>query len=389
MTAAQRSTCCAASESPSTREHDLAQRRRHRGAVVVVDGQELFGEEHVAVGAEERALDQVGRRLSADDRRDELADLVAIEAGEIDPLDRAGAVELGEQGTQRMAAVEVVGSVGTDEHHRRAAEAAGEIHEQLARRTVGPVQILEHEQRRYAFGQPLEHAEQLFEQRAGDDAFARRRVELGQQAPRARRVPDRRPRRASRRRACGAACASPARSDRTAARGRRGRSTGRRAPATARECARRARRRAATCRRPPRRPGARWRRARRRPPPSSSPRAASARRGDRRTGSSKRGRARRSVWSSPRSGRQPDSDALTASRRRGPRCARRTAAAVELGRRLHPEQTTPPAPGGAREPTDRGLALTLLEPAVHQLSHDLGVVEHDALLPVGTGSWSG
>jgi hypothetical protein len=36
------------------------------------------------------------------------------------------------------------------------------------------------------------------------------------------------------------------------------------------------------------------------------------------------------------------------------------------------------APGPARDPTDRRLAAALLESIVYELSHDLGVVEHDA-----------
>jgi hypothetical protein len=37
------------------------------------------------------------------------------------------------------------------------------------------------------------------------------------------------------------------------------------------------------------------------------------------------------------------------------------------------------APGPARDPTDRRLATALLESSLYELSHDLGVVEHDAL----------
>ncbi len=160
-------------------EHDLAKGRWHRRPVVVVDREQLLGEEHVPVGTEKRSLDQVGRRLPADDRRDELADLVAVEAREIDALDVAGAVELGEQRAQRMTAMQVVRPVRPHQHDGGAAEAACEVREELAGRTIGPVQVFEYQQGRDPFRQPLEHPEQLLEQRAGHDAFARRRVELG------------------------------------------------------------------------------------------------------------------------------------------------------------------------------------------------------------------
>ena len=150
---------CRLRQRVDARQDDLSQRRWHRGAVLVFHRQELLGEEDVAVGSAVRTVDELGRRLTPDDGHDELTYLVAVEAIEIDALDGARAVELGEHAAQRMATVDVVGSVRTHEHHRRRAEAAREIDEQLARRPVGPVEILQHEQRRYAFGQPLEQAE--------------------------------------------------------------------------------------------------------------------------------------------------------------------------------------------------------------------------------------
>ncbi len=161
------------------RQHDLAHRRWHRGAVLAFDREELLGEEDVAIGAAVRTVDQVRRRLTPDDCRDELAYLVAIEAREIDPLDRARAVELCEQAAQRMTPVEVVGSIRTHEHHRCRTETASEIPEQFSRRAVGPMEIFEYEQGRYALGQPFEQSEQLFEQCTGDDALTRRRMSLG------------------------------------------------------------------------------------------------------------------------------------------------------------------------------------------------------------------
>ena len=76
--------------------------------------------------------------------------------------------------------VEIVGTVRTDEHHRCRTKAASEIPEQLSGRAVGPMQIFEHEQRRYALRQSFEQPEQLFEQCAGDDALTRRRMRLGE-----------------------------------------------------------------------------------------------------------------------------------------------------------------------------------------------------------------
>ncbi len=162
-------------------ENDVAQRRRERVAMRTVYGEQLLGEEDVAVGADEGAVDELGRRLTADDGCDQLSHFVAVEPVEVDPFDRSRPVELGEQRAEWVAAVEVVGPVRADEEQRCAVEAAGEVGEELAGGTVGPVEVFEHEQGRRVVGQPFEHPEKLFEQGARDDAFPHGRVQLGEE----------------------------------------------------------------------------------------------------------------------------------------------------------------------------------------------------------------
>ena len=64
---------------------------------------------------------------------------------ELDPLDPAGPLELGQERQERVAPVELVGAVGEDEHDRHVAEVADEEAEQVARRPVGPVEVLDDE----------------------------------------------------------------------------------------------------------------------------------------------------------------------------------------------------------------------------------------------------
>ena len=60
----------------------------------------------------------------------------------------AGALQLGQQRAQRVAPVQLVGAVGDDEAERLLARAAHEERDEVARRAVGPVQVLDREQHR-------------------------------------------------------------------------------------------------------------------------------------------------------------------------------------------------------------------------------------------------
>ena len=138
------------------------QARRHGAAAVEPGGEQLLGEQRVALAAGVQPLDQrrVGRR--AEDARELLAQLVAGEPGEVDPQ-RPGALELGEQRPQRVAAVQLVGPVGRDHQQRLGAQRGGEEAQERARRGVRPVQVLDHQQDGRGARQPVEHGEQRLE----------------------------------------------------------------------------------------------------------------------------------------------------------------------------------------------------------------------------------
>ena len=95
-----------------------------------------------------------------------LGDLVAVEAVQREPVDAGGALELGEQRAQRVAPVQLVGAVGDDEAERLLARAAHEERDEVARRAVGPVEVLDRQQHRPGAAEPLEQREHRLEQAA-------------------------------------------------------------------------------------------------------------------------------------------------------------------------------------------------------------------------------
>ena len=166
---------------------DLAQGRRQRAGRAARGGQQLLGEERVALAAGVQPRDQSGIGGVAEDARDLRRELGGREGLELDALHPFAALLLGHERPQRVAAVQLVAAVGADEQHALVAHAAQQRREELERRAVGPMQVLDREQDgrvgRQAVEQPAQHAEQpgLGERVAGRGRIAlrRRRAPLG------------------------------------------------------------------------------------------------------------------------------------------------------------------------------------------------------------------
>ena len=131
------------------RQQDVGQ-PEGQGLAVQPGGQQLLGVERVALGAGD---DVVHRRLRQPARArgqapDQRAHLGVRERRQLDPLDAGQADQLGEQGAQRMTAVQVVGAVGGDDGHRLVDQPRQEVAQQVATRPVGPVHVLQHDQQR-------------------------------------------------------------------------------------------------------------------------------------------------------------------------------------------------------------------------------------------------
>ncbi len=142
----------------------VAQRARQPAAAVEPRGEELLGEQRVALAARVQALEQLVVGRAAEDVGQQVGELVAREPHQLDPARARVALELGEQRAQRVAAVQLVGAVGGDHQHALGPQAAGEEDEEGAGRAVGPVDVLEHERERLLAPEQIEQREQRLEQ---------------------------------------------------------------------------------------------------------------------------------------------------------------------------------------------------------------------------------
>ena len=140
-------------------EQRVAQRGREL-AGVGGGGQQLLGVEGVALRPRVQAVGQAGIGLVAEDAGELLDHLAAAEALQRHPLDARGALQLGEDGTQRMAAVELVGAVGGEQEERLGPRVADEEDEEVARGGVGPVEVLDHQR---DGAEPVQQREQRLE----------------------------------------------------------------------------------------------------------------------------------------------------------------------------------------------------------------------------------
>jgi hypothetical protein len=114
---------------------------------------QLLGEERVALGAGQDAVDHHRGDRLAGHGLEVLGQLGPAEGGEFDALQVGQADQLGQQRPQRVAAVELVGAVAGDQGDPAAAQGPDEERQQVAGGPVGPVQVLDDQQQRGELGQ--------------------------------------------------------------------------------------------------------------------------------------------------------------------------------------------------------------------------------------------
>ena len=148
-----------------------------------VGGQQLLGEERVALRAGQDVGDQPRRGRVAEDPGHQTGQLGAGERVELQALGAAAPFHLGQERPQRVAGVQLVGAVGEDRDHPGPEVAQQEL-EQVEGGPVGPVQVLDHHQDRAPLGQAVDDPEQQLEQppRRGRDRHRRGRAQLGHEA---------------------------------------------------------------------------------------------------------------------------------------------------------------------------------------------------------------
>jgi hypothetical protein len=163
-------------------EQQVAQAVRDVGAGRVAGERELLDEERVALGALVDRVDGARFGFGAEQLRQQRGGGLAVEAFQLQALDAADAVQLGEEGAQRVAALQLVGAVRDQQQHVRQPRRAHQEADQVAGGPVGPVQVLQDEHQRLRLGQPGEQRRDQVEQVAPADLVGvRRGAQLGQQ----------------------------------------------------------------------------------------------------------------------------------------------------------------------------------------------------------------
>ncbi len=128
-------------------------------------------------------MDRAEQRLRGglvEQRPQQRSRLLAIERLERQLLEIAAAAQLVAQPAQGVVAGEPVGSVGGDDHDRHLPDRRGKRREQLQARLVGPLQVIEDDQRLPAAREVGKSAAHGLEDRR-TVALASRLAELGQE----------------------------------------------------------------------------------------------------------------------------------------------------------------------------------------------------------------
>jgi hypothetical protein len=149
-------------ESCEMADEDVAQRGRDR-VVVLGGGQQLLGDERVAIRPGEDPLGHVALRRGAQDVGQELAQVARPEAREVDPLYPAGAADPRQPGPQPLVALGLVVAEGGDDERALVAQVAHHEGEEVEGRGVGPVHVLDDPYHWIAIGEAAQQAEQQLE----------------------------------------------------------------------------------------------------------------------------------------------------------------------------------------------------------------------------------
>ena len=169
-------------ESHDPGEQHLAEGRRQTTIGGILAGPEQFlDEERIAVRAPMDLGDEIVVRRCPEDRRQERRRLARVEAMKVEAFDPPASLEFGQPRQERVAPMKLVRTEGHDQHDPIGAQVPDEEGDGLARRRVGPMQILDDEQDRGRLRQSLEDARER--RRAGGPGAIRsgcvRRLRLG------------------------------------------------------------------------------------------------------------------------------------------------------------------------------------------------------------------
>jgi hypothetical protein len=154
-------------------QHDT-QAVRQLAALVARRGQELLGVERIAFGAGEDLVGQRPRRC-AGARSEQRRQLLALERPQLDQERRARALDAVGEPAHALRRRGLVLAVGGHQQHAPIVEVVREVDDEVERRRVGPVQVLEHQQHRRVRRAVREEGKRVLEDKqlgAGRFAFA-------------------------------------------------------------------------------------------------------------------------------------------------------------------------------------------------------------------------
>ena len=143
----------------------VAQRRRQGAPPVQAGGQDLLGEERVALAARVHPFGQRGIGGCGQDALELLRQLVPGEGQQLDQPGPGIAGQLPEQGPQRVAAVKLVRAVGGDHQDPLATEGAGQEADERTGGAVGPVKVLHQQEHRRVRREGVQERQQSLEDR--------------------------------------------------------------------------------------------------------------------------------------------------------------------------------------------------------------------------------
>ena len=157
-----------------------------RVAAAAHQASQLLHQVGVAAGPVEDQVDESGRGFGAEDRTELGGDLPRLEPAQLHVLHRPDPVPAGDQRSQRVTPVQLVGAVGGQQHDPDPAQRPDQERDQLPGGLVRPMQVLEDKQQRPPGAEPAQQAEDQLEELRHLNPFRGRfgrpaRVEFGQE----------------------------------------------------------------------------------------------------------------------------------------------------------------------------------------------------------------
>ena len=142
--------------------HDVADRGRQR--LVPAPGGKLLEEVRIAIGTVGETLDLAGRLTGPEQAAEQLEGRRPVDPAKLQPFDPVVPRQFGEERRDRVPAAEVVGSDGRDHQQPGAGQATDDEVEEVAGRSIAPLEVLDDDHDRPLLGLDLQAVDGLLEE---------------------------------------------------------------------------------------------------------------------------------------------------------------------------------------------------------------------------------